>query len=250
MIDILVPVLSRPHNVAPLVESIKATTTVAHSIVFLCSLGDDEQIAACREHDVRIEVVPWGAGRSDYPRKMNYGYACTNREFILMGADDLTFLDSWDTRALEIAHATGVGVVGTNDLANRQVMKGFFSTHALVRRSYIRERGAALEGPGILVSESYDHNYCDRELCALAMSRNEWAFAQKSQIKHRHPVWRTERDDATYKKGRQSAIEDQENFYMRCAEWGYGGILAVEQKHLRQTLRKARRAARGKVTRL
>lgn len=226
------PVLSRPQNAAPLVDSIKATTKLSHTILFLCSPGDDEQIEACRKTKAKTRVVPWPAGRSDYPMKMNLGFRLTKGHFLLMGADDLTFQEDWDTRALEAAERTGASVIGTNDCANRQVMHGYFSTHALVRRSYVVERGASLEGPGTLVSESYDHNYCDRELCHLAESRGLWTFAADSKIKHRHPLWRTATDDSTYVKGRTMISKDHENFYLRCEMWGRTGILPQEQKWL------------------
>lgn len=247
MIDILIPVLSRPHNAAPLVDSIRATTKLAYNIVFLCSPGDDEQIEACRMTKAKVKVVPWQLDRSDYPKKMNFGYRSTRGKYVLLGADDLTFHEDWDVKVVEMAETTKAGVIGTNDCANRQVMRGQFSTHALVRRSYIQKLGASLDGPGTLISESYDHNYCDRELCHLAQSRSLWAFAADSHIKHRHPVWRTAKDDATYAKARLTMKEDHTNFYLRSAQWGHTGILPQEQKWLNKAERRQRRMTRGKV---
>ena len=241
------PVLSRPKNAALLVESIRATTTTPYSILFLCSPGDTKQVAACRKTGANVHVVDWDPGRSDYPRKMNLGYRMTRREFILMAADDLTFQEGWDTQVLAVAQETGASVIGTNDCANRQVMKGLFSTHALVRRSYVQETGASLDGPGILVSETYDHNYCDRELCGLAKSRGVWAFAPESRLLHRHPIWRTTSWDDTYAKGKENAVTDHENFLMRCQHWGDIGLMPQELKHLRQTRRKHARLARRRT---
>lgn len=220
------------------------STQTPYSILFLCSQGDTEQIEACQATEAETVVVPWEAGRSDYPRKMNYGYNLTAGEYMLLGSDDITFHDEWDVRVLEVAEATGAGVIGTNDMANRHVMKGQFSTHALVRRSYVEEMGASLDGPNILISESYDHNYCDRELCALAQARKTWAFAPESRIQHRHPLWRTTEDDSTYQKGRKSANHDHETFFMRCVNWNQVGILPQEKKWLDQHIRYQRRIER------
>jgi hypothetical protein len=241
LIDILVPVLSRPQNVAPLVASIKATTTNPYKILFLCSPGDNEQIEACRATEAEVKVVKWPAGTSDYPMKMNLGLQLTENPFLLMGADDLTFHDGWDVHALAVAERTGAAVIGTNDLANRQVMRGHFSTHPLVRRSYVMEKGASMDGPGILVSTAYDHNYCDRELCHLAEARGLWAFAGDSHIKHRHPLWRTAPEDSTYARGRKTASEDHIVFFTRAAQWKYVGILPEEHKWLGRAQRRLRK---------
>ena len=243
------PVLSRPQSVAPLVDSIKETTQVPHTILFLCSPGDTEQIEACRKVKAKVKIVPWEVGRSEYPKKMNLGYKLTKGEFMLMGADDLTFQECWDINALEVAEQSGAGVIGTNDCANRHVMRGYFSTHALVRRSYVQEMGASLDGPGTLVSESYDHNYCDRELSHLAQSRGLWAFAKEAKIKHRHPLWRTASDDSTYAKGRTSSREDQENFYLRSEQWQYVGMFPQEKEWINRAQRRIRRLEQRKKVR-
>lgn len=241
------PVLARPQNAQPLVDSIKATTTVPHNIVFLCSPEDADQIEACRATKAKVKVVPFEAGWGDYPKKMNFGYKATRGKYLFLGSDDITFHPRWDIRVLRVAEVTGLGVIGTNDMANKFVMKGHFSTHSLVRRSYVKEVGAALEGPGVLISESYDHNYCDRELCALAQSRGQWAFARNAVVQHNHPLWRKARWDATYHKGKKGSNADHENFLVRSEEWGYDGILAQERDYLRRaTRRHARMRARGR----
>lgn len=235
------PVLSRPQNATPLVDSIGEATKSPYTILFLCSPGDDAQIEACLATGAKTEVVSWSPNRSDYPKKMNLGFQLTKGEFVLMGADDLTFEAEWDTRALAVAAQTGVGVIGTDDCANKQVMRGNFSTHALVRRSYVEEVGASLDGPGVLVSESYDHNYCDREICHLAQYRGQWAFASDSRIKHRHPVWRTAKDDPTYTKGRVTAGVDHANFLERAEQWDSIGLLSPERDWIRRTRRRRHR---------
>lgn len=234
------PVLSRPQNAAPLVDSIKRATKIPHKIIFLCSPGDDDQIKACRKTKKRVEVVPWEPISSDYPKKMNLGLQITDSEFVLMASDDLDFQKDWDVNALAVAEETGAGVIGTNDLANRQVMKGWFSTHALVRRSYAEEQGGSLDGPGTLVSLAYDHNYCDRELCHLADSRGLWAFAANSHIKHRHPLWRTAEFDSTYAKGKLTASDDHITFFVRSEQWGYTGIMEQERKWIGRAQRRIR----------
>ena len=228
MIDVLVPVLGRPQNVQPLIEAFKATTA-AYQIHFLCTWGDEEQITACMEVDALTHIC-CEPGRSEYPQKMNVGYALTDRPFLLLAADDLSPEPGWDTEALKVAEETGAGVIGTNDMANGYVMAGIFSTHSLVRRRYVTEMGASLDGPGTLIHEGYDHNFSDRELCGLAQARGEWAFAKNARILHRHPLWKSAPWDKTYRKGLATFHEDQALFLSRASEWGYAGLHPDEVK--------------------
>lgn len=227
MIDILIPVLGRPQNAPRVVESIQSTTTVPYEIWFLCSAGDDRQIEAALASEASyVNIFDYG-GRHEYPRKMNHGYRRTHQPFLLLGADDVDFQPGWDVEALRVAEKTQAGVIGTYDGANRLAMKGHFSTHPLVRRSYADDPGASLDGPG-LCSEAYDHNYTDRELAGLAQSRNQWAFAPRSRILHHR-----RRSDATYLKGASNFRADHQTFIERAALWGNVGVRPQERRRQR-----------------
>ena len=228
MIDIFIPVLGRPQNAEPVARSISEHTTVPHRVLFICSKGDDEEIDACQATGADVMVMSHRAERSDYPRKMNAAYRDTDGEFMLMGSDDITFGDEWDVRALSVAESTGAGVVATNDMANAHVKRGKFGTHALVNREYVVDKGGSADGPGVLIHEGYDHNFCDRELCHLAQSRKLYAFARTSYIYHRHPHWRTAPNDATYEKGTRNFRADQTLFLERAKLWGYIGLAGNE----------------------
>lgn len=245
MIDILIPVLGRPQNAAPLVENIRAVTTVPYRIIFLCSPGDEEQIAEVSrvgEEWTKSFVVGHAqllltqavmnrpAGSGDFAYKINQGFLMGDNEFVFMGADDLTFEPRWDTTALKIA-GDKYHVVATNDGANAQVMRGEFGTHCLIRRRYVTERGGTVDGgPGQVLCELYDHNFVDRELCHIAQHRGVFAFARHSRVKHRHPLWRTTDWDPTYRKALSNARHDQKLFLSRAHLWGYAGLSAHERK--------------------
>jgi hypothetical protein len=213
VIDILVPVLNRPQNAAPLAASVEEATAVAFSLVFICTIGDEAQIHACKMTGARILSIE--GGLSEYPRKMNHAFRKTDREFVFMAADDVIFEKGWDREALKVAKATGAGVIGTNDCANPSVMRGDFSTHPLVRRSYISERGASMDGPGFLCHEGYDHNQVDVEISKVAQVRRVWAFAPKSRICHQHPDFSGKKKDDTYMKGFRRFRKDRQLYLKR-----------------------------------
>jgi glycosyltransferase involved in cell wall biosynthesis len=249
VIDILIPVLGRPQNAQAVVDSIHASTSVSYEIWFICSAGDTEQTEAAWRTDAHRVVIEDFGERSQYPKKMNRGFHLSQNPFLLLGADDLDFESGWDLEALKVAQFSGASVIGTNDLANRQVMKGLFSTHPLVRRSYLENPGGSCDGPGTLIHEGYDHNYCERELCHLAQLRGQWAFARASHIRHRHPCWGTAPSDATYAKGRESMLEDLSYFFQRSSCWDHVGLTAPEKAALRYAARQRRRKTRQKIRR-
>ena len=166
---------------------------------------------------------------------MNFGFEMTERPFVFLGADDIQFTPGWSERALERMDAHSV--VATNDEANAQVKRGEFGTHCLVRRSYVTEVGGSLDGPGVLLHEGYDHNFVDRELCHLAQSRGQYAFAKDSVVRHKHPLWRTARWDATYRKALDKFHEDRMLFLERSVQWGYAGLSSPEQNMARRRRR-------------
>ena len=230
MIDILIPVLGRPHNAAPLVQNIHDTTEVPHTIVFLCSRGDDAQIIACEATGESGHVMDFPAGHGDYARKINLGLLGSDSEWIFNGADDLRFEPRWDTAALKAA-GDRFHVVATNDMANAQVKRGQFGTHCLIRRRYITEQGGTPDqGPGVVLFDGYDHNFVDRELCHTAQHRGCYVFARHSHVRHYHPLWRTAPQDKTYQKALRHFREDQHLFLSRAHLWGHAGLSAHERK--------------------
>lgn len=192
-VAILVPMLGRPHHIAPLLDSIRATTDGAR-VVFLCSPPDAEvhaEIDAAGEQRIMID----GPMPGDYARKINVGVAATDEPLIFTGASDIRFHDGW-LEAACAQLADGIGVVGTNDLGSQRVMAGVHSTHSLVTRSYA-ELGT-IDEPGKLLHEGYPHEFVDDELVATAKHRNAWAFAADSIVEHLHPSWGKAPTDATY----------------------------------------------------
>lgn len=236
MIAILVPVLGRPHRAAPLAENIALATSVPYRLVFLVSPSDDAQWGAIRELEEEGDdavVCGWEPGPGDYARKINLGFRVTDEPFVVTGADDLDFQPGWAEAALKVAEQTGAGVVGTNDNANPMVKRGQHSTHSLVRRTYIEERGGSFdETPGVLYPECYDHQCVDNELVEVAGYRGEWAFASDSMVIHRHPFFdRTVVKDATYEKALRHGREDIRLLNARRRDWhSRRGAASVEAR--------------------
>lgn len=217
-IAVVVPVLGRPQNAGPLVESFAASGADAR-LLFVVSASDLAELRAVRETGADYTLTDWVPGHADFARKVNLAYRLTREEFIFQAADDVEFEGGWDSWALQAIEQGGAGVCGTNDQANPSVKAGRHSTHSLIRRSYVDECGASWDGPGTVFSEAYSHQWCDVELVELARSRGCWVFAPEAIVRHRHPLWRTAEKDATYTKGQQHGREDHALFEQRRRLW-------------------------------
>lgn len=223
---VLVPVLGRPANAGPLVESWREAKTVPSTLLFIATRDDTEQLDACSAlvrsspYDVRLDILDVPARPGDFARKINRAFRTTDEPFLFQAADDVVFCPGWDAAALAVAVSSGAGVVGTNDHGNPTVMRGRHSTHSLIRRTYVDDPGASLDGPGVVFSEAYGHQYVDTELVELAKSRGQWAFAADSAVCHEHPFWHKEVPrDATYERGLASAAADQRLYMQRRRQW-------------------------------
>lgn len=213
VIDILVPVLGRPQNAQPLVDSIVKATEAEHRITFVVSADDKEEIDAVHETGSLCLI----SFDDRYAPKINLGVQLTDGEFVFLGADDLRFWPGWDVAAIERYEETEKPVIGTNDLGNATVMAGRHATHSLVHRSYV-ERGT-IDEPGKLLHEGYQHNWVDTEFVGTAMKRDAFTFCRDSHVEHLHPFWHKGPDDAIYEKGRQDYRVDRRLYLKRRRFW-------------------------------
>lgn len=223
-VAVIVPVLGRPQNARPLVESVLTATACDWELVFVCTPGDTAQIAACDDlalfDQVEVLVADWPADAGDYARKINLAFELTDAPFVLCGADDLRFHAGWDTAALAVAREYDVGVVGTNDLGNSQVVAGQHSTHPLVARCYIDGLGGTFdERPGVVYSDAYSHQCVDTELVELAKARGCYAHAPRSVVEHLHPLWGKAEMGDTYRRALADGASDRELFARRQRAW-------------------------------
>ena len=226
-IAVIVPVLNRPRNAAPLAESLADTTDRAR-LLFVVSLADtDEQFEACAATGAAVLSVDWQPGRADYAKKIQVGYDATDEPLVLLGADDLRFRPGWLEQVEKIAARYDCGVIGTNDGANPAVLSGVHSTHPVVRRCYIDQLGGVVGQPGQVYCELYDHQWVDTELVATAQARGCYVHAHEARVEHLHPIFnRAVASDATYRKGQARGLEDRRLFASRMHLWEQEAVRA------------------------
>lgn len=216
---ILIPVLRRPQNVQPLVQTIVNNTKEPFELLFLVSPGDDEEISELKNFNEDYLVMDANyENKGDYARKINAGFNSVEANWYFLGADDLRFHPDWFEASMAIQKTSDACVIGTNDMGNPTVLSGNHSTHSLVLRDYVLECGT-IDQPGKVLHEGYRHNFVDSEFTETARWRGAWAFARNSRVEHLHPDWRKNKTDEIYKIGKSGFEEDRKYFETRKRLW-------------------------------
>lgn len=220
-VAVIVPVLRRPQNAKPFMESLRASTGLAH-VYAMCS-EESDSIAWCK---AGADVVLTNEKKVSFAEKVNLGYR-HERQFpdqrgrepwIFLVGDDVRFHPGWLDHAQLVARNTGAQVIGTNDLGNERVMSGEHATHMMIAREYIEQQGASWDGPGVVCHEGYRHWFVDDELITVAKQRGTFAPALASIVEHLHPIWGKADNDDTYERGQRYAERDEATFRKRYAE--------------------------------
>jgi hypothetical protein len=217
-VAILVPVLRRPQNVRPLLESIANTTPTAH-VVFIADPDDGAEIEEIKVWqgslealygDLTISLLTDGG---NYAEKINLACLVSDEPLIFLGADDLRFRDGWLDAAKEKIDG-GAHVVGVNDLLPR---KRHHATHFLMTRDYALR--PTIDGGMGPLHTGYSHSFVDDELIGTALRREVYVYAPRAYVEHLHPQGKSAPDDATYRKGRRNFARDKELFAERATRW-------------------------------
>lgn len=215
---IIVPVLGRPQNAKPFMDSLKASDCALTNVYAMVDYDDLETTQAWSDAGAETVVVTGhGEPPGTFAEKVNQGYRSTDEPWLFLVGDDVRFHPGWLDHAQHAAR-DGAHVVGTNDLHHPDVVRGEHATHLMVRRSYVDERGASWDGPKVVCHEGYRHMFVDSEIVTVAKQRGVWASALHSKVEHLHPLWGGAEPDATYELGASFFEQDQALFEQRLAE--------------------------------
>jgi len=220
---VIVPVMRRPDNALPFMQSLRATTGLA-TVYAVCDFDDAETIKAWAEAGAEIlQGSAHGADPGTFAQKVNTGYRETVEPWLFITGDDVRFHPGWLDRAQYVAAATGARVVGTNDLGSERVQRGDHATHILIHRDYVDNVGASWDGPGVVAYEGYRHWFVDDEIVTAAKDRGLWAAAVDSIVEHLHPMFGKADQDDVYRLGQAAADTDRKTFAERLAANDPGG---------------------------
>jgi glycosyltransferase involved in cell wall biosynthesis len=195
-LDIIVP-LMRDNNRERFMRSLQAHTVTPYSLLE-------------------------GVDGQTYAQNVNACYKQGSADWVVVVGDDCEFTAGWDTAAATLTDR--YDVIGTNDsepgrVRNPAVAKGSHADHFLIRRAYVEDEGASLDGPGVVVSEAYGHWYTDKELVELAKARGVFSPCLESVVIHHHPGYdgdETAREtDPVYMRAVDTAEQDRKTWLKR-----------------------------------
>lgn len=212
-VAVVVPVMRRPQNVAPLVESLARCEPGAQAY-FVCDPDDEAEIAAVQAAGANLIISQRG---HTYAAKANVALDNTDEPWVFLCGDDVRFHKGWLDEARKLSDR--FDVIGTNDttgaVKNPDVASGRHSDHCFFRRSYVDTYGASLDGPGSLASEDYEHWYVDREQVELAKARNVFTPCLSSVVEHLHPGYDGKPRDDVYMLAIDSSERDAKRWAAR-----------------------------------
>lgn len=219
-VDIVVPVLDRPHRAAPFVDSLRRSVEIDRVAVLAVVSAADPVSALAWEQAGADVLVCHEPGT--YSRKVNLAYRELERlgspaPWLLLIGDDVRFHLGWLDAALAVARSTGAAVVATNDWGLEPDAQS--CVHPLMARDYVRLHGASWDGPGVVAHEGYRHYYVDAEWCALARWRGAWAPAAGAVIEHLHHLFHKAPVDRVYELATENLPADRALFEARYHHW-------------------------------
>ena len=220
MIDIIVPVLDRPKNVATLMDSLEKTEGFTQvQAWFVCEFEYLDEQQAVTDAGAQLIITD----KHTFAEKVNLAYTVTGAPWLLLAGDDVRFHPGWFNEVLRVAAATGAKVVSTNDLSNPFVMAGHDAIHPVINREYVDDLGSSWDGPGVVCHEGYQHHGPDTEIVDVAISRGVFAPAVNAVIEHYHPDADKADWDVGYTLAEENHTQDTELFFARRSHFLPGG---------------------------
>jgi hypothetical protein len=210
MLEILIPVRHTPKDrLKQLIFNFGATTVGDYRLWFLVGLLDTATTAnLCAlliEYEGTLDPKegPFAAARIFHVDEDTYGSgpsAAGNAwwagrhsrgsgtgESLFTGADDITPMPNWNHAIDSGSIPDHIGVVGTNDLREPDVIRGEFSTHSFIRTRYASLGFCTIDNDPNKLFGPYRHNHADRELVELAKARGMFLPQLDCIVKHEPP---------------------------------------------------------------
>lgn len=199
-VAVLVPVLNRPDNVKPLLDSFNEANDGSASLYFICDADDLTETDAVKAAGGKVLISDRG---TTFAQKVNSGFSQTLEPWLFICGDDVRFHKGWLKAARKLSKT--YDVIGTNDTltvgaGNPRVADGSHSDHFFIRRAYVDQEGGCL-GKGTVCSEVYKHFYSDVETIELAKARKVFTPCLDSVVEHLHPDMGKAEVDDTYTLG-------------------------------------------------
>ena len=214
-VGVIIPTFKRAHKIPLVYKRTKDSSPIINEVYFIVEGDDQGSIDVLESNQIPYFINE----RSRKPAgALNTAFNKTTEQYLFTGADDFDYKPGWLEKCLEMM-VDPVKVVGTNDLHNRDVLKGIYATSFLIDRDYINEQSGTFDEPGLILTETYLHNFPDREFAEIAQLRGVYAHCFEAIVEHLHWSYGLSEKDETYDKQRGTQKRDHRLYLERKALW-------------------------------
>jgi len=214
-VAIFIPTYKRAGRLLKVYENAKNSSPLVTGVYFIVEKDDQESIDVLKNHRLKYFINDRSKGSAG---AHNSAYLKTTEKYFFTGSDDFDFKPGWLEKCLE-KMVDPIKVVGTNDLHNPDVLSGKYATQFLVDRDYIKKRSGVFDEENLILSESYIHNWADREFFETAKLRNVFTHCLEAQVEHLHWAWGLSPKDETYARQDGSGNHDIRLYLKRKPLW-------------------------------
>lgn len=214
-VAIFIPTLKRAGRLLKVYQNAKNSSPLVTNVYFIVEKDDQESINMLETNRLLYFINERSRNTQG---AINTAYLKTSEEYFFCAADDVDFKSGWLEKCLE-KMVDPIKVVGTNDLHNRDVLRGMHANHCLVDRNYIEENSGVYDEKNLVLSESYFHNWADREFIEMAKSRHVFAPCLEAIVEHLHWIWGLSPKDETYTMQDGTGNQDMRIYLRRKSIW-------------------------------
>lgn len=214
-VAIFIPTYKRAAKILPVYNNVKNSSPLVTSIYFIIEKDDQESIGILESSHL---TYFFNERQKSSAGALNTAYSKTTEKYFYTGSDDLEFRPGWLEKCLE-KMVDPIKVVGTNDLHNREVLRGVYATSFLIDRDYIKQFSGTFDEKGLILSESYIHNQADREFVEIAKLRGVFMPCLEAVVEHLHWAWGLSSKDETYAKHDGTSNHDRRLYRSRRPLW-------------------------------
>lgn len=214
-VAIFIPTYKRSERILNVYNNAKNSSPQVSNVYFIVEKDDLASIDALRKYRLPYFINERSRGVAG---AHNTAYLKTTEKYFFTGSDDFDFKPGWLEKALE-KMAGKIKVVGVNDLHNPDVIGQKYATQFLIDRDYIKKRSGVYDEENIILSETYSHNWSDREFFETAKLRGVFAFCPEAHVEHLHPAWGLSEMDETYAKQEGTGSHDRRLYLKRRPLW-------------------------------
>lgn len=207
-ISIVVPTFCRPVQVRDYTAQLIRTVERFDTEIIVVAEVNENALSLVKELPVKTFFhADWRGSMANW----NLGAGMTTGDVLVLGADDLWWMDNWLDNALGQMEMSGTCYCGLNDLLN--------STHWDCDPTHwvITRQGCIDHCGGCLMPPVYRMTYGDNEIAARVRRAGEYAWCKAAMVEHRHVISGKAKLDRGYMNIQRYLADDRDLFEERKA---------------------------------